>query len=130
MEERTTWFVDLILPVPIRNLFTYRVPFEFNHSILIGQRVIVPFGKKKRITGIIAKIHSTPPSEYTAKYFDYLLDDLPIVTESQLAFWNWISEYYFAAIGEVMAAALPANFKLASETVVQIHPDYAGKMED
>ena len=126
MDERKTLFVDLILPVPIRNLFTYRVPYELNNDISIGQRVIVPFGKNKRITGIISKIHETAPSAYQAKYLEFILDDSPILSPHQLPFWNWISEYYLAPIGDIMSAALPANFKLASETNVLIHPDFDG----
>jgi primosomal protein N' (replication factor Y) len=126
MDERKTLFVDLILPVPIRNLFTYRVPYELNNDISIGQRVIVPFGKNKRITGIISKIHETAPSAYQAKYLEFILDDSPILSPHQLPFWNWISEYYLAPIGDIMSAALPANFKLASETKVLIHPDFDG----
>ena len=126
MDERKTLFVDLILPVPIRNLFTYRVPYELNEAISIGQRVIVPFGKNKRITGIISTIHEKAPSAYQAKYLEFILDDEPILSAHQLAFWNWISSYYLAPIGDIMAAALPANFKLASETKVLIHPDFDG----
>ncbi len=129
MNERRTLFVDLILPVPIRNLFTYRVPFELNEVIQLGQRVIAPFGKNKRFTGIIANIHETAPNAYQAKYFDFILDDSPIIAKHHLAFWNWISTYYLAPIGDVMSAALPANFKLASETKVLIHPDYDGNEE-
>lgn len=124
MEERKTFFVDLILPLPLWNLFTYRVPFELNESIRIGQRVIVPFGKSKRITGIIAKIHENPPIHYQAKYLDYILDDHPIINKNQLTFWEWLSTYYLAPIGDVMNAALPANFKLASETIIVIHPEF------
>ena len=124
MEERKTFFVDLILPLPLRNLFTYRVPYELNEAIQVGQRVIVPFGKNKRITGIIAKKHENPPTLYQAKYIDYILDDLPILRPHQFTFWNWISSYYLAPIGDVMNAALPANFKLASETIIQIHPEF------
>ena len=129
MNERKTLFVDLILPVPIRNLFTYRIPFELNDSIVIGQRVIVPFGKNKRLTGIIAAIHEEAPRDYKAKYIEFILDDHPIISSHQLSFWQWISTYYLAPIGDVMAAALPANFKLASETKVLIHPDFDGIFE-
>lgn len=126
MDERKTLFVDLILPVPIRNLFTYRVPYELNNEVSIGQRVIVPFGKNKRITGIISKIHESAPTAYQAKYLEFILDDAPILSSHQLPFWNWISEYYLAPIGDIMSAALPSNFKLASETKVLIHPDFDG----
>ena len=94
MEERKTFFVDLILPLPLRNLFTYRVPYELNEAIQVGQRVIVPFGKNKRITGIIAKKHENPPTLYQAKYIDYILDDLPILRPHQFTFWNCKFRYY------------------------------------
>ncbi|MDG1334396.1 MAG: primosomal protein N' [Crocinitomicaceae bacterium] len=124
MAERKTLFVDVILPVPIRNEFTYRVPFELNDAVFNGARVVVPFGRNKLNTGIITRIHETIPTAYQSKYIEYLLDDRPIITPKQYSFWKWISNYYMAPIGDVMNAALPSNFKLASETQVALHPDY------
>jgi primosomal protein N' (replication factor Y) len=61
-QERVTLFADVLLPVPITKLFTYRVPFEFNDQIDIGWRVIVQFGHRKVLTGIVAKgLHQNPP---------------------------------------------------------------------
>ncbi|MFK7787236.1 MAG: primosomal protein N' [Crocinitomicaceae bacterium] len=124
MTERKTLFVDVILPVPIRNEFTYRVPFELNDAVFNGARVVVPFGRNKLNTGIVTRIHEEIPTAYQSKYIEYLLDDRPIVTPKQYTFWKWISNYYMAPIGDVMNAALPSNFKLASETQVTLHPDY------
>lgn len=124
MSERITLFADIIVPVPIRNVFTYRVPFEMNDLLAAGMRVIVPFGKGKLYTGIVAKIHEQAPTAYQAKYIEHLLDEYPIVTEKQYQFWKWISTYYMAPIGDVMNAALPSNFKLASETKIALHPDF------
>ena len=123
MSERKTLFVDLILPVPIRNEFTYRVPFDMNDAIFNGARVVVPFGRSKRITGIVTKIHETIPENYQAKFIEYILDERPIIHPNQYTFWKWISSYYMAPIGDVMNAALPSNFKLASETKIVLHPD-------
>ena len=124
MSERLTYFVDVILPVPIHQEFTYRVPYELNDSISFGIRVIVPFGKSKLQTAIVTKIHQEVPTKYQAKYIEYILDEFPIITAKQLEFWRWVSSYYMAPIGDVMNAALPANFKLASETKILIHPSY------
>ena len=124
MAERKTLFVDVILPVPIRNEFTYRVPFELNDAVFNGARVVVPFGRNKLNTGIITRIHEEIPTEYQSKYIEYLLDERPIITPKQYSFWKWISNYYMAPIGDVMNAALPSNFKLASETQIALHPDY------
>ncbi|PWL27746.1 MAG: primosomal protein N' [Fluviicola sp. XM-24bin1] len=124
MPERKTLFVDLILPVPIRNEFTYRVPFDMNDAIFNGARVVVPFGRSKRITGIVTRIHETVPENYQAKLVEYILDERPIIHPNQYSFWKWISTYYMAPIGDVMNAALPSNFKLASETKIVLHPDF------
>ncbi|MCR9173907.1 MAG: primosomal protein N' [bacterium] len=124
MPERKTLFVDLILPVPIHNEFTYRVPFEMNDAIFNGARVVVPFGRSKRITGIVTRIHETVPEDYQAKLIEYILDERPIIHPNQYTFWKWISSYYMAPIGDVMNAALPSNFKLASETKIVLHPDF------
>lgn len=124
MPERKTLFADIILPVPIRKEFTYRVPFEMNEAIFAGARVVVPFGRSKRITGIVTNIHENIPEDYQAKLIEYILDDRPIIHSNQYTFWTWISSYYMAPIGDVMNAALPSNFKLASETKVVLHPDF------
>ena len=122
MKERKTFFVDVILPLPIYRVFTYRVPFELNDFLKTGIRVVVPFGKNKLQTGIITKVHENVPS-YTTKYIESILDETPIITGKQFKLWQWISDYYMAPIGDVMNAALPSNFKLASETKVVLHPD-------
>ena len=124
MSNRRTLFADVILPVPIHRAFTYRIPFEMNDDVSVGLRVIVPFGKNKLYTAIVVNVHENIPANYQSKYIEAVLDHSPIVTSLQLQFWKWIAQYYIAAIGEVMNAALPANFKLGSETNIQLHPEF------
>lgn len=124
MSERKTLFADIILPVPVHKLFTYRIPFEMNEFVFAGIRVVVPFGKSKLITGIVINVHENIPANYQAKYIEHVLDDAPIIKLEQYKLWNWIAEYYMAPIGDVMNAALPSNFKLASETKIVLHPDF------
>lgn len=124
MSERITYFVDVVLPLSIPNTYTYRVPFELNEAIGIGKRVIVPFGKAKYYTAIVKDIHEEVPQNYQVKYVETILDDQRIVTDKQFQLWDWIAEYYLADLGDVMNAALPSNFKLASETKLSLHPEY------
>ncbi len=126
MSERKTLFADVIIPLAVKNEFSYRVPFEMNDLIKSGMRVVVPFGKGKLYTAIVSRIHENVPQNYQVKYIEYLLDENPIITGNQYNFWRWIAEYYMAPIGDVMNAALPSNFKLASETKIAIHPDFDG----
>jgi len=124
MSERKTFFADILLPVPIHQVFTYRIPFELNNQLQFGVRVIVPFGRSKLLTGIVTEIHERVPEAYQAKFIEHVLDEFPIVTTKQFQFWKWISSYYMAPLGDVMNASLPANFKLSSESKVVLHPDF------
>src|SRR5205085_223963 len=64
-----------------------------------------------------------PP--YKTKPIINVLDETPLLYPAQLELWEWISRYYMCTEGEVMAAALPANFKLSSETIL-IYNEEAG----
>jgi primosomal protein N' (replication factor Y) len=122
--ERLTLFAEVLLPVAVPRLFTYRVPMELNDHIRVGQRVIVQFGDRKIVTGLVHAIHQDPPKNFEAKYILEILDEFPSVNEVQLKLFQWIAEYYMCSLGEVMNAALPAGLKLSSESMVQIHPGF------
>ena len=114
--ERITLFADVVVPQALPVPLTYRVPYEWNDHMQVGLRVVVPLGKAKLITGIIRALHEVPPAHYQAKYIDSLLDEHPLVHESQLALWDWMANYYCCTLGDVMNAAIPAGLKLSSET--------------
>jgi primosomal protein N' (replication factor Y) len=119
-----TRFAELLLPVPIPKLFTYRVPHAWNDHVLIGQRAIVQFGDRKIVTGIILALHNQAPKEYEAKYILDLLDNFPAVNDIQVKLFQWMADYYLCTLGEVMNAALPSGLKLSSESIVQLHPAF------
>jgi primosomal protein N' (replication factor Y) (superfamily II helicase) len=123
-DGRSTFFAEVLLPVPIPKVFTYRVPVKLNDFILVGQRAIVQFGDRKILTGLITRIHKDPPKDYEAKYLLELLDEFPLVNPLQFKLFDWISSYYCCTAGEVMNAALPAGLKLSSESMVQLNPAF------
>ncbi|HEX9958864.1 MAG TPA: primosomal protein N', partial [Fibrella sp.] len=92
--------------------------------IKIGARVIVPFGKSRVITAVVASLHSHPPQNYQARYVLELLDEYPLVTGYQLQLFTWMAEYYMCCVGEVMNVALPSGLKITSQSKVQYNPDF------
>ncbi|MEP4374062.1 MAG: hypothetical protein ABJ333_03335, partial [Algoriphagus sp.] len=68
-------------------MFTYSIPYSMQSEINLGARVIVQFGKKKVLTGIIGKVHNKPPQAYQAKPILEVLDDTPSVNPLQIRFW-------------------------------------------
>lgn len=112
------YFINVILPIPIEKLFTYRINEAEVNIIRPGMRVAVPFGKSKIYTALVHDIHTTAPSVYEAKDIDQILDDHPLVTPTQLKFWEWLSQYYMCSIGEVFRSAVPGALLLESETLI------------
>jgi primosomal protein N' (replication factor Y) len=118
-------YIDVILPLPLKANFTYCVPVDWSEQIRVGMRVVVPFGKKKMYTAIVSLLHTNKPElPYEVKEIICLLDQQPILRYPQLKFWEWISSYYMACMGDVYQAAVPAGLKLESETLVCINPDF------
>ncbi len=129
MSERVDYFADVVLPLSLPNLFTYRIPQTLNGQVQTGMRVIVQFGKNKLYAAIVWKVHETAPA-YTTKYIDSVIDQEPIVTEAQLKFWEWMSHYYLCAKGEVMLAALPSGLRLTSETRILLNGNWEGERKN
>lgn len=117
-------FINVILPIPLEKSFTYSITAEEANVLQPGMRVAVPFGKSKIYTGVVQSIHSNPPKVYEAKEIHELLDEYPIVNETQLKHWEWIASYYMCTLGEVVRSALPSAFLLESETLVLRNTEY------
>jgi primosomal protein N' (replication factor Y) (superfamily II helicase) len=128
--QRETLFADVILPQALPQLLTYRVPHILNESVCEGQRIIVQLGKSKLLTGIIRKLHQQAPANYAAKYIEAILDEKPLIHETQMQLWEWIATYYCCTLGEVMNAALPSGLKLASETKFSLNPEWQELQQD
>lgn len=113
------YFIDVILPIPLRKLFTYSVNIDEARFLQPGMRVSVSFGKSKLYAALVCNIHDQSPA-YETKDIEYILDDQPIVNTQQLKHWQWIADYYMCSMGEVYKAAMPKAFLLESESIVEI----------
>ena len=111
-------FIDVVVPLPIRTTFTYLVSQKEYDFLDLGFRVMVPFGKSKYITGIVISKHKKFPSKYQAKEIEYIIDKEQIVTENQLTFFKWISDYYMCPLGLVIKVAMPKLLLLKSESEI------------
>lgn len=117
LQTNSSVYADIIIPLALPRTYTWRIPDHFQSVIQIGVRVEVEL-KKKRYAGIVRSIHSNKPDSFDPKDILNVLDTGPVIYSSQLQLWTWISRYYMCSEGEVMAAALPAHFKLSSESIL------------
>ena len=125
LDENISLFAEVILPLSLPKNYTYGIPEEFEEQAAIGKRVEIQFGQRKIYAGLIKRLHHEEPKEYRIKPIISVLDTEPIVSETQLKFWEWMAHYYLCAEGDVMNAALPSGFKLESETSIMLHPHFS-----
>ena len=117
------FFVEVILPLSLAKTFTYSVSEAEFHYIKKGMRVAVPFGKSKIYTALVIELHQNAPTLYDAKEIHQILDEKPLVTQTQIEHWKWIASYYLCAIGDVFRGAIPSALLLESETVISQKQD-------
>jgi len=122
MFETNDVYVDVLLPLALPQVYTYFVPEALHKQVKTGKRVEVQFGKSRIYAGLVSAVHHNLKLSYVPKAVISVMDERPIVEALQLNFWRWIAGYYLCTEGEVMQAALPAAFKLSSETKVILNP--------
>ena len=114
-------YADIILPVPLNELFTYSVPASLERLAVPGARVYVPFGKGRRLTGLIVRTHQIRPTLHEVKEILSVLDDsTPSFLPNQIKLMEWISKYYMCSPGDVFKAALPSGLRPDSSAKEQV----------
>ncbi len=116
-------YAEVIIPLALPKNYTWFIPDQFLNAAMPGCRVEVVL-KNKKYAGIIKRIHQEKPGAFEPKEILNVLDTEPVIYKEQLQLWEWISHYYLCSEGEVMAAALPAHFKLSSETILIFNEEY------
>lgn len=117
-------YAEVIIPLALPRNYTWSVPADLQDTAKPGCRVEVNLGKNKKYAGILKRLHSEKPALFEPKDILNVLDTEPVVFEEQLKLWEWMAGYYMCSEGEVMAAALPAHFKLSSETILLFNEEY------
>jgi primosomal protein N' (replication factor Y) len=124
-------FAEVVLPLPVKDYFTYKIPDKYKDQVSVGKRVVVNFGAKKFYTGIIVNITEEAQNDnIQIKEISDVLDASPIVNSLQLRFWEWMSSYYMCSMGDVMNAAIPAGLKIESNTIYVLNPDFNDKFDN
>ena len=118
-------FADIVLPLA-QPAYTFAVGEGV--EVCVGDAVAVQFGKNAVYTGVVWRLHDTPPAKGAAKPILKVLHDKPLLSELQMRFWEWIADYYICSVGEVMRVALPSIIKAKARCEDEFEP-YLPKRE-
>ena len=111
-DELALHLLDVAIPLPVHQAFTYRVPVEFHDAVDVGKRVLVPFGRR-RLTGYVVGVADQAPKTAVVKNILDVLDDKPLFPAAMVPLFNWVAKYYLYPLGEVIQTALPSGLTVA-----------------
>ena len=99
--------VNMAVVGPYLNLFTYKLRQADTTALQPGCRFLVPFGKSHKVAFFVE--NQTEPVDYRLRFAIERIDTLSPFPAYLFEFCRWISNYYYAGLGETLAAALPGT---------------------
>ncbi len=120
-------FVKVVFFLPMRNAFTYAVPEHLRDAAKFGTRAVAPFGKRV-LTGIILEITDKAETTHEIKEIYDVIDKIPIITETQLEFYKWLSEYYLSSLGEALRLTVPHGTEVETKRKIVSSPEVCSEM--
>ena len=99
----------IALDVPLPTLFDYTAAEGM--EIVVGQRVVVPFGKRQMVGVVMELVATTDVSPERIKPVTQMLPDSAPLSEQLLGLLRFCSDYYRYPIGQTVLSALPARLR-------------------
>lgn len=118
-------FVEVALPVPMRQTFSYQVSEPCAIFPQIGARVKVPFGRQQLIGLITGITDSCTLEPKQIKSVIDILDAEPLLPESLYKLTLWAARYYFCSQGQMLTQAIPVALRKGSDCAPQTITQFA-----
>ncbi|MDP9278969.1 MAG: primosomal protein N', partial [Gemmatimonadota bacterium] len=107
MREKPPRFVEVALPLPLFQTFTYAVEEGLANPVAIGSRVVVPLRSGKEI-GVVVGLIDVSPLKRKPKAVLESPDAEPAIGAGLLELCKWMADYYIVPLGVTLRAVLPA----------------------
>ncbi len=121
MSEKFPETVEVAVPLPLAETFTYGVPAGLAGTIHPGMRVIVPFGRRRLTAWALGP--GLQPDRGDLKAVQEAPDERPIFPPPMIPFFRWAAAYYKQPLGEVIKTALPAGTRSSERTVYRLREE-------
>ncbi len=110
--KKNPLIISVAIPIPLNRLFDYLVPNHFiNNPLQTGTRVVVPFGKTKKVGFVIKCGETSDINIDRLKQIIEILDESSLIGNKDIQLLQWASSYYHYPLGEVFSAAFPVSLR-------------------
>src|SRR5258705_3150843 len=107
VREKQPLFVEVALPLPLFQTFTYAVEEGLANPVGVGSRVVVPLRNGKEI-GVVVGLVDVSPLKRKPKAVLESPDPQPAISSSLLGTCKWMTDYYILPLGVTLRTVFPA----------------------
>jgi primosomal protein N' (replication factor Y) len=107
VRDKAPQFVEVALPLPLFQTFTYAVEEGLANPVVVGSRVVVPLRNGKEI-GVCIGVSDVSPLKRKPKAVLESPDSQPAISAPLLDLCRWMADYYIVPLGVVLRTVLPA----------------------
>jgi primosomal protein N' (replication factor Y) (superfamily II helicase) len=113
-------YVEVAINLPhISDTYHYHLPPDLAGPVQPGSLVIVPFGNQ-RAQGVVLRFVEDSEVPKTRPVED-LVEDLPALTELQIALAQWMADETLAPLGTCINLMLPPGLSQRTDTLVRLN---------
>jgi primosomal protein N' (replication factor Y) len=116
---RSTGLIEVALPVPLFQTFTYELNPDETRIPEAGSRVVVPFRNRKEIGICLGAVEKperrSDQKPIRLKRVIEVPDPAPVMDVQMIELCKWIADYYIVPLGIAMRTALPAALAGAAQ---------------
>ncbi|MEP6904676.1 MAG: DEAD/DEAH box helicase, partial [Gemmatimonadales bacterium] len=106
MPRESLGLVEVALPVPLFQTFTYALDPSAVNVAVAGSRVVVPFRNRTEIGICLGPASSSSLPRKVRAVID-VPDAGPALSEDMISLCGWMADYYIVPIGVALRSALP-----------------------
>jgi primosomal protein N' (replication factor Y) len=122
--------LQIALDTPLDSVFDYRWPCEPGSEPVVGQLVLVNFGRREAVGVIVAVKQETDVPLDKLKDALAVRSQLPPLSSKWLALARFAADYYHRPLGEVAMPGLPKNLRLSTTVALDRALKKLAKLED
>ena len=103
--------VEVLVPIPLMEKFSYLPPKNNTSSLKQGSRVLIPFGRRTLVGVIWGFVKKDPFDKRKYKHIKDVLDESPLLDANSISLAEWSSRYYHYPLGEIITYFFPPSIR-------------------